>query len=743
MRIAFRVDATERIGGGHVMRCLTLANALRELGAETTFVSAALPASLRERLAGAGHPLQMMAAPADFGGDGDHWHEPPLGEEAQSADAAATLATLDGPADWMVVDHYLLGRPWHAAVRDGSKRLLVIDDLANRPLDCDVVLDQTFGRSADDYRDLVPRGAQVLAGTTFALLRPEFTRERPAALQRRRKGGAVGRILISLGTTDVGGITAQAVECVMSSAPDCAIEVALGEETASFAKVRDIAASHGRVKLHVGTDDMARLMRDADVAIGAAGTTSWERCCLGLPSLTLVLAGNQEAIASRLADVGASITVEGPEAISERLAVLLAEPEMLQSMSAAAFALVDGLGTERVAGTMLERPIASPGKLHLRGATEADAQILWLWRNDPQARLASQSSSGPIPWPAHERWVADALSDPKTRLFIAERDGLPIGMVRFDDANGGHEVSINMRPDARGKGVGGRILEEACRKFAGRDPAPLIAIIHGSNTPSRHIFEKCGFEDHGTFGERGYRRYLRPGGADPGGTLDEPRVPDWWQKPRPVSVCVDTPGWFDEFAAELVARLNQRGDDAVFIRSAREVKAGGVAFYLSCMKLTPLEILELNRQNIVVHASTLPHGRGFSPVVWQVLEGRDQISVTMMLAAEEADSGNILMVDQISLQGHELNDEIRTLLGRKIVDMCLAYLDAPAPSAGRPQLGEASWYACRRAEDSKLDPDRSLAEQFDLLRVVDNDRYPAFFDYRGHRYILRIERDKG
>ena len=217
---------------------------------------------------------------------------------------------------------------------------------------------------------------------------------------------------------------------------------------------------------------------------------------------------------------------------------------------------------------------------------------------------------------------------------------------------------------------------------------------------------------------------------------------DWWQKPRAVSVCVDTPGWFDPFAAELVQRASEAGDDAVFVRRAEDVKSGGVAFYLSCTKLTASEILARNPHNVIVHASALPEGRGFSPVVWQILESRSRIPVTMILADEEADSGAILMEDEISLEGHELNDEIRGILGRKILDMCLAYLAAPSPPTGKPQSGEPTWYRKRRSDDSRLDPELSLAEQFDLLRVVDNDKYPAFFDYRGYRYILRIERDQ-
>lgn len=205
-----------------------------------------------------------------------------------------------------------------------------------------------------------------------------------------------------------------------------------------------------------------------------------------------------------------------------------------------------------------------------------------------------------------------------------------------------------------------------------------------------------------------------------------------------MSVCVDTEGWFDSHAAQLVQWIRESGDDAKFVRNSSDVQVGGVAFYLSCMKLTPLHDLAQNRVNIVVHASALPKGRGFSPIVWQVLEGKHRIPVTMILAAADADTGDILMEDEIVLNGTELNQEIRELLGRKIQDMCLAYLQLAEPPLGRPQQGDATWYARRRPQDSRLDPSRTIAEQFDLLRVVDNDRYPAFFDYRSRRYILRI-----
>jgi methionyl-tRNA formyltransferase len=214
---------------------------------------------------------------------------------------------------------------------------------------------------------------------------------------------------------------------------------------------------------------------------------------------------------------------------------------------------------------------------------------------------------------------------------------------------------------------------------------------------------------------------------------------EWWQRPRTITICVDTPGWFDPFAEQLARDLASAGDDALFVREQEAIREGDVAFLLSCTRLTSDAILRRNRRNIVVHASALPEGRGFSPVVWQILEGKNVIPITMIEASAEADAGDTLMSDEIVLEGHELNAEIRRRLGEKVVGLCRRYLDAPAPAVGEPQRGEGSRYRRRTPADSALDPHRSIAEQFDLLRVVDNERYPAYFDYRGKRYILTIK----
>lgn len=511
MRVAVRVDAGPLIGGGHAMRCLTLADALAKRGTHVTFVTASISDALERRIAACGHELVRIPASPELQREGEDWHDHRLSAEAQAADAEATAAAA-GTADWLIVDHYLLDLHWHSTARIFAGRILVIDDLANRQYDCDLLLDQTHDRTEADYRPLVPQHARVLAGAIYALLRPEFARERPAALLRRRDARPVRRILVSLGTTDPDGITARIVKHVVVAAPDCAIDVVLAADAASLDRIRELADSGSGVKLHVGTHRMAELMRDADLAVGAAGTTSWERCCLGLPAIVMMLAGNQRMIASGLAEAGAHILVDRESGISDALTNLLSESDLRQRMSAAASAITDGLGTSRVASALVgEQVAACSDAIDIRPASDKDCEMLWVWRNDPATRRASRTREA-VAWTQHERWFASVKSDPGRHLLIAESHGSPVAMVRFDQLesdSSSYEVSIAVRPDSRGCRLGGVVLSIACAEFAAMLGATRItAGVHEGNEASRRLFESCDFSLAAPADAQGFVAYV-------------------------------------------------------------------------------------------------------------------------------------------------------------------------------------------------------------------------------------------
>jgi UDP-2,4-diacetamido-2,4,6-trideoxy-beta-L-altropyranose hydrolase len=353
----FRADASIDIGTGHVMRCLTLADMLSESGFECRFVCRDHPGSLTDLIRQRGFtvvelPLEQEE---DQGQARDLPHSHWLGVDWQT-DARQTMAAIgDAPADWLIVDHYALDIRWERFLRSSCRRLMVIDDLADREHDCDLLLDQNLGRSENDYRSLAPVQCQMLVGAQFALLRRQFAHKRAYSLARRRQA-VPRRILVTLGGVDKDNVT-ERVLCALQRCTlpaDAEITVVMGQHAPWVNAVRDQAARMPwKTPVVSNVEDMAGLMSDADLAIGAAGSTSWERCALGVPTILMVLAENQREIAERLATEGAARMIEfGADFDSTFCGIvesLLSNKTALDAMSKRAAAICDGEGGLKVA----------------------------------------------------------------------------------------------------------------------------------------------------------------------------------------------------------------------------------------------------------------------------------------------------------------------------------------------------------------------------------------------------------
>ncbi|MFW3616931.1 formyltransferase family protein [Billgrantia antri] len=205
-----------------------------------------------------------------------------------------------------------------------------------------------------------------------------------------------------------------------------------------------------------------------------------------------------------------------------------------------------------------------------------------------------------------------------------------------------------------------------------------------------------------------------------------------------ITILVDNNSWIIPYAKKLVRSLRERGMDAALTDSPEKVQAGWINFMLGCTRIVTGEVLLRNRHNLVVHESDLPAGRGFAPMAWQILEGKQSIPICLIEAAEAVDAGDIWIKDVIELDGTELCEEWRRLQGEKTVQLCLKFVDEYKALGPMKQKGTPSWYSRRRSEDSRLDADKNLRDQFNLLRVVDNERYPAFFELDGQVYKLHI-----
>lgn len=343
--VAFRVDADEAIGLGHVMRCMALALALAERSARVIFVSATLPASLRIKL----ERLGIVVRHIDRRND-------------EVEDARLTLAALaeKKSVEWICVDHYGLGARWERAVTGAGMRVAAIDDYATRAHDCDLVIDHNVGVSRDDYAERVAARARFCLGPAHALLRPEFARSADVRPRTR-----LGRLHVAFGGADPTRETEKVLDAL--AADDLRAlpaDIVLGAANPRADSIRTITRKLTAATLHVDAERVAELLDRADLAIGAAGVSALERCVKGVPTLLVAVASNQIRIAQALASRGAAVLLgDSPEVSSADIAgalrELLTRPARLAALSRAAAAVCDGSGARRVADAMLtSRPFA-------------------------------------------------------------------------------------------------------------------------------------------------------------------------------------------------------------------------------------------------------------------------------------------------------------------------------------------------------------------------------------------------
>ncbi len=205
-----------------------------------------------------------------------------------------------------------------------------------------------------------------------------------------------------------------------------------------------------------------------------------------------------------------------------------------------------------------------------------------------------------------------------------------------------------------------------------------------------------------------------------------------------ITLLTATSSWLNKYHHSLTSQLEKRGHEVRLIHSKKDLEQGDVLFMLSCFELINSAHLALHRNNIVIHESLLPQGKGWSPASWQILENQNTIHLSLFEAVEALDAGDIYFTDKLELNGSELADEWREKLAELKIMMCLRYIDEYNHLTASPQSGEESFYPRRRPSDCQLDIDQSIREQFNLLRIVDNDHYPAFFEMQGERYVIKI-----
>jgi UDP-2,4-diacetamido-2,4,6-trideoxy-beta-L-altropyranose hydrolase len=469
----FRFDASPIIGAGHAMRSLALANHLARAGWRTTMATDAGTLDALPRRARSFHRRTVVDA----------------------ADPPAALAA-HGPYDLLVVDHYGRDAAWERACRSFCRRILVIDDLADRPHDADWLLDPADPAREHVYRPLVPASCRLLLGPAYAPLRPQFASARAHAPDRSRP---LRRILVAPGATDPTDLARASLAAIERAGLAVDVDVMLGGRAPHLDALREQArAMRLPVALHIDTEDVAALMARADLAIGAPGSSAWERCAVGLPSVIMIAAENQRSTATVLTAAGAAVMADGPDDLARRLTALAQAPEELAAMAARAARLCDGRGLDRLLLALLDPARARDRTdVTLRLVEPDDADLLLEWQRHPETRRHSPDPTPPEP-AAHRRWLAARHGDPACLMTIAMHGGRPVGALRLDreaPRPAAATVSIYAAPSCYRQGYGRAMLELASRTLPGMD---LVARILPANQASLALFRAAGYHPAGS-----------------------------------------------------------------------------------------------------------------------------------------------------------------------------------------------------------------------------------------------------
>ena len=358
MNILFRVDGSIEIGGGHIMRCIALAQKFKAYGANCSFICKVHDGNYISLIRGFGFnvyelslkPEKISEAPSV--GSEKFNYQRWLGSDWKFDADQTILKIKDIRVDCLVIDHYSIDDRWERRLKSYCSLIFVIDDLADRPHVCDLLLDQNMGRKKSEYKNLLLPACEVLIGPRYALLRDEFYRARSKALERRGDNDSV-RILVTMGAIDKDNFTKKILKSISSSIyfKGLNITVVLGSNSPWIMSIKRFVSKLSNVNLVVNPANMSELMVGSDIAISAGGSTTWELCCLALPVLIVVTAENQVNSAGTLKAMGA-VELVGvnriPTDLVKYLDGLLKNYSQRHVMSVKASKIADGKGCDGV-----------------------------------------------------------------------------------------------------------------------------------------------------------------------------------------------------------------------------------------------------------------------------------------------------------------------------------------------------------------------------------------------------------
>jgi UDP-2,4-diacetamido-2,4,6-trideoxy-beta-L-altropyranose hydrolase len=412
----------------------------------------------------------------------------------QSVDSNETIKELaNKKPDWLIIDHYALDYNWEKNLRPYCKKIMVIDDLANRNHDCDLLLDQNYSYNQLRYDDLLTSDTLKLLGPKYALVRNSFIINRNNFDQ---KNNTIKKVFVFFGGTDFNNLTLIALKALSQpKLKHLSVDVVIGSTNLHKSKLETELGKYCNVRIHIQVDNMAELMSKSDIALGAGGTTTWERMVIGIPSIVVTLADNQVDLTRDLSQDGYINWIGNADQVDEwviynALIEAIKNPDQLRKQACSCQNLVNGKGAKVVADLLINGPSADI--LVMRRAKSSDALLYWCWANDLTVRESAFNQKS-IKWREHQIWFEKRLKDVNAILLILECDFGSVGQVRFDRSGSNYKIDYSIAKQFRGFGLGKEMLKKAIDYLQEKHAYTLIGEVKKGNLASKKIFEELGF----------------------------------------------------------------------------------------------------------------------------------------------------------------------------------------------------------------------------------------------------------
>ena len=696
MNIFFRVDASSKIGSGHVIRCLTLAKVLKKQGAKCKFICRDHNNNLIKKIKEKDFKVIVIPSASKFKSIQSAKDKSPNYSNWIGAswkmDAKQTINALKKEKiDWLIIDHYGIDIQWEKNLRPYTKKIMVIDDLANRNHDCDLLLDQNLiANYKNRYNKYLPKNCSTLLGPQYALLQDEY---KDLHLSAPPRIGAIKRILVYFGGNSQNKLTESVISAFSKlNRKGIALDIVFSSNSSYKEKIKKLVNENKSIKIYSDLTSLASLILKADLAIGACGATSWERLCLGLPSIVITVAQNQKPIAKELHKQGLIRWLGHYDKVTNNSiynALKISIDQNLETWSNACKIVTNGCGAEKVASFLT---FNSKTKLKPRLVKLKDENFL--------QNYLKLNNKTMLPEKFRKFFYSYLRNQDRCKIYILETDeGLPVCHVQFSLIKDNWTISCTQVKFFINLKLEKHFIEYALYKFRLDQNGPIVFARRIKNNKK----------------------------------LKKNKLS--------ISICSEKTSWINLSIPSLIFNWINQGLNCSWVHNSDHLAKGDLCFYLSYEKIVRKETRKKFRNNLVIHASNLPKGKGWSPLSWQIIDGYKNIKVTLIEADDKVDSGNIYMQTSKKFKGHELLDELRSIIANATLHLCSNFVNKYPNILKKAKIQDKSetFYKRRLIEDSRLNLNKSIKEQFNLLRTVDNSRYPAFFEIDGHKYYLLIK----